>query len=198
MKEKKIPLLVLGGISLLLIAVCILMLTDIIKLPARTPQGGGPTISGPTADPTLEEAAKEVYAQQKSYEEQVDNYFTGLKMRNPELLLGLYYPLYWESAGQTVAEALEMMQDNVNELELPGDLNWKIIGSQPPTEQKREMIQGTYEVYELKEPITDMITLDIETRTSINGVEETNTYQLSFLQIEGSWYLFDDIFQVYY
>jgi len=196
MKEKKTPLLILGGITLVLVTVCALMLTNVISLPARAPVGDG--LEDLAVDLGLKEAAKEVYSKSKSLEEQVDNYFVGLKTRNPELLLGLYHPLYWESAGQSVAEALEMMQDNVNELEFPGDLTWRIVSQQPPEQQGREMILGTYESYGLEQPIEDMLTLEIETKTAASGAEETNAIRCSFLRIDGSWYLFDDIFQMHY
>ena len=212
MKDKMKYLFILGGISIALLVFCGLLLSDIIKLPGKaapedvvqadvqSPAPNVPATQEPTTteDPALVAAANEAYSKTRGYEEQVDNYFKGMAERNPNLLLGLYHPVYWAAGGQTTAAALEMMQDNVNELELPAGLTWEILDTRPPTDEQRNQIISTYEQYGLDVPISEIITLTVDTVPALNENTEESAHQLNFMLIEGSWYMFEDIFQMFY
>ncbi|MCL2695539.1 MAG: hypothetical protein FWE69_04340 [Clostridiales bacterium] len=202
MKERKNAFIILGGISLVLIIACVLLLTEVIKLPERTQQDTpslGEIVEGITGDRELAEAVNEIYAQARGWQEQVDNYFTGLTTDDAALLLGLYHPVYWEAGGQSLPDALAMMHENVSELTLPQGLTWRVISDRPLEEDERIVVSETYEAYGLDKPITDMIAVEVETTPSLREWGgESGVYQLTFLQIDGSWYLFEDIFQMFY
>jgi len=203
-KERKNAFWILGGISLLLIVVCALLLTEVIQLPARGPApestpGLGEIVDEIFDDEDLAQLVDEAYARPRGWEEQVDNFFTGLKTGNAELLFALYHPSYWEAGGLTLPAALEMMRENVSELTIPEGLTWTVVAQEPPTEDVRLVITETYADYGLTVPIADIVALDVETNPSLRqGGAPSEIYRLTFLQIGGSWFLFEDISQMFY
>jgi hypothetical protein len=56
----------------------------------------------------------------------------------------------------------------------------------------------TYEGYQMSTPISNVLTVTVETHGTVDGADDARTMLLTFYETAGAWYLFEDISQLHY
>jgi len=197
MKINKTALLVLACLSLVLLALCILLLTGTIPLQrggpgeANGPGPGGVQVSVDDPDrPDRSEEANAAYAEKKGYERQLDDYFTALKTGNAVLLVGLYHPSFWAEYGQSLSDALYAMEESVEVYALPMDSTYEIIQKRAPDKEARAAVLEHYPDLRISEII------EIEVSYTLDG--EGYHIICTFFAVDNAWYLYEDVGQLNY
>ncbi|HPF54152.1 MAG TPA: hypothetical protein P5116_02695 [Eubacteriales bacterium] len=155
-----------------------------IEVPSETEEP--PATVPPTEMPTWEPM---------SYTQQIENLVTGLRERDAEKVVMVYYEAYWTASGMMLYEANELMADNLEELNLPNDLAYSIVSERAADADELGAIQKEFGGYDVD---ASRIASAMVVTISLTGTDFARELVCHFVQIDGAWFLVDDIFQLFY
>ena len=182
-------LIIVGALAGVILILAILILTEVIPLdklfspetvvvtvtatPAETEEP--PATVPPTEMPTWEPM---------SYTQQIENLVTGLRERDAEKVVMVYYEAYWTASGMMLYEANELMADNLEELNLPNDLAYSIVSERAADADELGAIQKEFGGYDVD---ASRIASAMVVTISLTGTDFARELVCHFVQIDGAW-----------
>ena len=205
----KKTVIILAVVAACCVLVCALLFTGVIDLSAcakqeaQTSAAPSQTDAAGTADTSdalsSDEPTLVPTAEPEGFEQQLDNFLNGLKTSNAQLIVSVYHEAYWTAGGQTLADAYELMGENLAELAMPSDLNWTIDSVTEADADTMASVRSNYASYGIDgSRITEGKLVTVTTHGTVNGADEVHVLDCHFIKIDEGWYLFDDIFQLFY